>query len=147
MCHREVSCNALDCQKNTPEYLEKELKIIKELALNNFVLLRLDSGNGDYATRKPLMRIGNFYESPETAIQLYHDRGSSEQFYGELKSGVDFERFSPGKMGVNAILFAMIAFSTLRKSRTYQLSHVTVFYEDELMTAAPTASPSLFLLL
>ena len=49
------------CQKNTPEYLEKELKIIKELALNVPVLLRLDSGNDAYATLKPLMKSGHFY--------------------------------------------------------------------------------------
>ena len=66
------------CQKNSPEYLEKELKIIKELALNTPVLLRLDSGNDAYATLKPLMKSGHFYlvkrnlrrESPEKWVDI-----------------------------------------------------------------------------
>ena len=203
------------CQKNTPEYLEKELKIIKELALNVPVLLRLDSGND--ATLKPLMKSGHFYlvkrnlrrespekwvdigramgdlsvprkgkevytgvfcgshpqaeeeeenlpdidqvfrvtlrhsdhegnqflfpevdvevywtnlyESPETVIQLYHDRGNSEQFHSELKSDMAFERFPSGKMDVNAILLpiAMIAFNTLRR-----IGQIAMSYKERL---------------
>ena len=59
----------------------------------------------------------HLYESPETFIQLYHDRGNSEQFHSELKSDMAFERFPSGKMDVNAILLpiAMIVFNTLRR--------------------------------
>ena len=53
----------------------------------------------------------HLYESPETLIQLYHDRGSSEQFHSELKNDMAFERFPSGKIDVNTILLpiAMIA--------------------------------------
>ena len=53
MLDGELRPGKQQCQKNTPEYLEKERKIIKELTLNVPVLLRLDSEND--ATLKPLI--------------------------------------------------------------------------------------------
>jgi len=46
--------------------------------------------------------------SAETAIGLYHDHGTSEQFHSELKSDLDVERLPSGK------LCAMVAFNLLR---------------------------------
>ena len=71
----------------------------------------------------------NLYESPETVIQLYHDRGKSEQFHSELKSDMAFERFPSGKMDVNAILLpiAMIAFNTLRR-----IGQIAMSYKERL---------------
>ena len=78
MLNCELRPGKQHCQKNTPKYLEKELKIIEELALNDPVLLRLDSGNDAYATLKPLMKSGHFYlvkrnlrrESPEKWVDI-----------------------------------------------------------------------------
>ena len=59
MLDYELQPGKQHCQKNTPEYLEKELNNLKELALKDPVLFRLDSGND--ATLKPLMKSGHFY--------------------------------------------------------------------------------------
>lgn len=58
----------------------------------------------------------NLIESPEDVIELYHARGTSEQFHSELKSDMGIERLPSGKFAVNALLLsiAMIAFNTLR---------------------------------
>lgn len=58
----------------------------------------------------------NLYEDPDTIIDLYHDHGSSEQFHSELKSDMNVERLSSGKLAVNSLLLhiARIAFNTLR---------------------------------
>ena len=52
----------------------------------------------------------------ETAISLYHDHGTSEQFHSELKSDLNVERLPSGKLCVNKIvlLCAMVAFNVLR---------------------------------
>lgn len=54
--------------------------------------------------------------SAETAIRLYHDHGTSEQFHSELKSDLDVERLPSGKLCANKIILlcAMVAFNLLR---------------------------------
>ena len=54
--------------------------------------------------------------SAETAIALYHDHGTSEQFHSELKSDLDVERLPSGKLCANKIILlcAMVAFNLLR---------------------------------
>ncbi len=54
--------------------------------------------------------------SAETAIGLYHDHGTSEQFHSELKSDLDVERLPSGKLCANKIILlcAMVAFNLLR---------------------------------
>lgn len=54
--------------------------------------------------------------SAETAIRLYHDHGTSEQFHSELKSDLDVERLPSGKLYANKIILlcAMVAFNLLR---------------------------------
>ena len=58
----------------------------------------------------------DLYEEPETAISLYHDHATSEQFHSELKTDVNVERLPSGKFSVNEIILhtSMIAFNTLR---------------------------------
>jgi Transposase DDE domain group 1 len=58
----------------------------------------------------------NLIESPADVIELYHARGTSEQFHSELKSDMGIERLPSGKFAVNAVLLhiAMIAFNALR---------------------------------
>ena len=58
----------------------------------------------------------NLIEDPEEVIELYHARGTSEQFHSELKSDMGIERLPSGKFAVNALLLhiAMIAFNALR---------------------------------
>lgn len=52
----------------------------------------------------------------KTAITLYHDHGTSEQFHSELKTDLNVERLPSGKLCVNKIvlLCAMVAFNVLR---------------------------------
>jgi hypothetical protein len=52
----------------------------------------------------------------ETAIRLYHDHGTSEQFHSELKSDLDVERLPSGKLCANKIILlcTMVAFNLLR---------------------------------
>lgn len=52
----------------------------------------------------------------KTAISLYHDHGTSEQFHSELKSDLDVERLPSGKLCANKIILlcAMVAFNLLR---------------------------------
>ena len=54
--------------------------------------------------------------SAETAIRLYHDHGTSEQFHSELKSDLDVERLPSGKLCANKVILlcSMIAFNLLR---------------------------------
>ncbi len=54
--------------------------------------------------------------SAPTAIGLYHDHGTSEQFHSELKSDLDVERLPSGKLCANKIILlcAMVAFNLLR---------------------------------
>jgi len=56
-------------------------------------------------------------ECPETAIELYHAHGTSEQFHSELKTDMDVERLPSGKFRTNATVLqaAMVAFNALRK--------------------------------
>jgi len=49
------------CQKNTPEYLLKNIEIIKKLHLEHPVLFRLDSGNDAASTIKVLSESGHFF--------------------------------------------------------------------------------------
>jgi hypothetical protein len=55
-------------------------------------------------------------EKAETVIELYHDRGTMEQFHGELKTDMDLERFPSGKYAFNQIilLIVMCAHNALR---------------------------------
>ena len=54
--------------------------------------------------------------SAQTAIRLYHDHGTSEQFHSELKSDLDIERLPSGKLCANKIILlcGMVAFNLLR---------------------------------
>lgn len=54
--------------------------------------------------------------SAKTAIRLYHDHGTSEQFHSELKSDLDIERLPSGKLCANKIILlcALVAFNLLR---------------------------------
>ena len=56
-------------------------------------------------------------EHAETAIDLYHGHGTSEQFHSELKTDMDVERLPSGKFTTNATVLqtAMMAFNTLRR--------------------------------
>ncbi len=58
----------------------------------------------------------NLHCSAETAIELYHDHGTSEQFHSELKSDMDIERLPSGKLCANKIILlcGMVAFNLLR---------------------------------
>ena len=49
------------CQKNTPEYLLKNMEIISKLQLEHPVLFRLDSGNDAASTIKVLSESGHFF--------------------------------------------------------------------------------------
>jgi hypothetical protein len=188
------------CQADTPEFIERNISLIKKLGLSGKCLIRLDSGNdaednidklGDeyFLIKRNLRkesreqwlakarRLGektiprpgkNVYTGfvhhlhpggnenrptvpvafevieretdiygqqllqPElevntwwlnfpcsdakTAIALYHDHGTSEQFHSELKTDLNVERLPSGKLCVNKIvlLCAMVAFNVLR---------------------------------
>jgi len=56
-------------------------------------------------------------EHAETAIDLYHGHGTSEQFHSELKTDMDVERLPSGKFTTNATVLqtAMMAFNALRR--------------------------------
>ena len=49
------------CQKDTPEYLSRNMEILNQLDLKHPVLFRLDSGNDAAATIKVLSESGHFY--------------------------------------------------------------------------------------
>ncbi len=49
------------CQKNTPEYLLKNMEIINKLHLKHDVLFRLDGGNDAASTIKVLSESGHFF--------------------------------------------------------------------------------------
>ncbi len=93
------------CQKNSPEYLLKNMEIIKKLHLDHPVLFRLDSGNDAASTIKVLSESGHFF-----LINL------TKQFHSELKSDMGIERLPSGKFAVNSVILhiAMIAFNALR---------------------------------
>lgn len=71
----------------------------------------------------------NLIESPEDVIELYHARGTSEQFHSELKTDMGIERLPSGKFAVNALLLhiAMIAFNTLR-----MIGQTALSFRDDL---------------
>ncbi len=74
------------CQKDTPAYLEKTLKIIDNLNPADPILLRLDSGNDAYDTLAPLMKSGHFFlvkrnlrrESRERWMDIARSLGTCE---------------------------------------------------------------------
>ncbi len=49
------------CQKDTPEYLSRNMEIINKLHLEHPVLFRLDSGNDAASTIKVLSENGHFF--------------------------------------------------------------------------------------
>jgi hypothetical protein len=53
----------------------------------------------------------------ETAIELYHEHATMEQFHSELKNDMNVERLPSGKFEVNKIILAtaVLAFNALRK--------------------------------
>ena len=59
----------------------------------------------------------NLHATTEQIIELYHDRGTSEQFHSELKSDLNIEQLPSGKFCVNRIvlLCGMLAFNLLRR--------------------------------
>ena len=61
MLNCELRPGSQHCQKGTPEYLVKNLKIIETLAPSDPVLIRMDSGNDAFTTLSPLMQSGHFY--------------------------------------------------------------------------------------
>jgi hypothetical protein len=61
MLNCELRPGTQHCQKGTPEYLEKNLKIIEKLSPSDPVLIRMDSGNDAFTTLSVLMPSGNFF--------------------------------------------------------------------------------------
>jgi len=71
----------------------------------------------------------NLIESPEDVIEIYHARGTSEQFHSELKTDMGIERLPSGKFAVNTLLLyiAMIAFNALR-----MIGQTALSFKDDL---------------
>ncbi|MDP7360845.1 MAG: IS1380 family transposase [Pseudomonadales bacterium] len=61
MLHCQLRPGTQHSQKQTPEYLEKNLTLLKRLAPSDPVLIRMDSGNDAVDTMVPLMRSGHFF--------------------------------------------------------------------------------------
>ena len=61
MLNCELRPGTQHCQKGTPEYIERNLNMIKALAPSDPVLIRMDSGNDAFATVKVLMKSGHFF--------------------------------------------------------------------------------------
>lgn len=55
-------------------------------------------------------------DAPAKIIDLYHGRGTSEQFHSEIKSDLDLERLPSGTFATNqqVLLLGMLAYNTLR---------------------------------
>jgi hypothetical protein len=54
--------------------------------------------------------------APAQAIEVYHARGTCEQFHSEIKTDMDLERLPSGKFATNALvlLLGMLAYNGLR---------------------------------
>ncbi len=61
MLNCELRPGTQHCQKGTPEYLKKNLKMIGALAPSEPVLIRMDSGNDAFTTLSVLMQSDNFF--------------------------------------------------------------------------------------
>jgi hypothetical protein len=68
----------------------------------------------------PAYEIETFWtdlgDTPQAIIDLYHGRGTSEQFHSELKTDLDLERLPSGTFATNqaVLLMGMLAYNTLR---------------------------------
>jgi hypothetical protein len=60
----------------------------------------------------------NLKVKAETVIELYHARGTMEQFHSELKTGMGLERFPSGKYDVNRIILS-VAFARVQYIAVY----------------------------
>lgn len=58
----------------------------------------------------------NLPDAPAAIIDLYHGRGTSEQFHSEIKTDLDLERLPSGTFATNQqiLLLGMLAYNTLR---------------------------------
>ena len=58
----------------------------------------------------------NLPDAPAAIIELYHGRGTSEQFHSEIKTDLDLERLPSGTFATNQqiLLLGMLAYNTLR---------------------------------
>jgi hypothetical protein len=87
MLDQELREGSHHCQKDTPAFLENNLKQIKRLDLKDPVLFRLDSGNDSADTIKVLAESGHFFlvkrnlrkESKEYWLDLAKALGKAEQ--------------------------------------------------------------------
>ncbi|RKX89731.1 MAG: hypothetical protein DRP70_02920, partial [Spirochaetes bacterium] len=61
MLNCELRPGTQHCQKGTPEYLEKNLKIIEKLSPSDLVLIRMGSGNDAFTTLSVLMQSDNIF--------------------------------------------------------------------------------------
>jgi hypothetical protein len=67
----------------------------------------------------PDIEVNTFWTNlPDEArkiIELYHAHNTSEQYHGEIKSDLDFERMPSGRFATNALLLqlAMLTFNVL----------------------------------
>jgi len=61
MLDTELRKGKQHCQKDTPEYLAKNMKILNKLHLKHSVLFRLDGGNDAASTIKVLVDSGHFF--------------------------------------------------------------------------------------
>ena len=68
----------------------------------------------------PKLEVETFWTSligdPRTAVRLYQEHGTSEQFHSELKTDLDLERLPSGKFQTNGLvlLLGMLAYNILR---------------------------------
>jgi len=214
MLDNELREGKQHCQKNTPEFIMHNIKLLKKLNLDKPILFRLDGGNDAASTIKVLANSGHFFlikrnlrkespyywldtakaigeiihndkkktvyrgvytgripagdeslpvmdtvfkvteryedksgntllipnievetywtnlfEYPEDIIEIYHARGTSEQFHSELKTDMGIERLPSGKFAVNSLLLhiAMIAFNALR-----MIGQTALSFKEEL---------------
>lgn len=116
----ELRIGKQHCQKETPDFLRETIELCRQLT-EKPLLIRLDSGNdyGQYFI-VPDIELDTYWTNTflpdETAIDLYHAHGESEQYHSEIKMDMDVERLPSGKFESNKLVLelTMIAYNILR---------------------------------